>query len=199
MIKKEDMEHVLTKHLETLVDGIFAISMTLLVKGLVVPQITGPLSNTVVQNSYYNLLPNLFALVLSFLLLAILWNSHHRIFNHIEEINDTLLWINVIWLLFIILVPFSASSLGQYGNYILPNVIFNINMLGIGILLYINTHYALKMNFIKEETTKFRYRRYANIGFIFISLLALLLSFTFTSWSPVAYILILPLTLVTRK
>jgi len=199
MIKKEDMEHVLTEHLETLVDGIFAISMTLLVKGLVVPQISGPLSNTVVQNSYYSLLPNLFALVLSFLLLAILWNSHHRIFNHIEEINDTLLWINVIWLLFIILVPFSASSLGQYGNYILPNVIFNINMLGIGILLYINTHYALKMNFIKEETTKFRYRRYANIGFIFISLLALLLSFTFTSWSPLAYILILPLTLVTRK
>lgn len=199
MIKKEDMEHVLTNHLETLVDGIFAISMTLLVKGLVVPQINGPLSNTVIQNSYYSLVPNLFALILSFLLLAILWNSHHRIFNHIEEINDTLLWINVIWLLFIILVPFSASSLGQYGNYILPNVIFNINMLGIGVFLYLNTHYAIKMNFIKEETTKFRYRRYANMGFIFISLLALLLSFTFPSWSSIAYILIIPLNLVTRK
>lgn len=199
MIKKEDMEHVLTKHLETLVDGIFAISMTLLVKGLAVPQITGPLSNTVIQNSYYNLVPNLFALVLSFLLLAVLWNSHHRIFNHIEEINDTLLWINVIWLLFIILVPFSASSLGEYGSYILPNVIFNMNMLGIGVLLYISTYYALKMNFIKEETTKFRYRRYANIGFIFISLLALLLSFSFTSWSYIAYLLIIPLNLVTRK
>jgi hypothetical protein len=30
------------------------------------------------------------------------------------------------------------------------NVIL-INMLGIGILLYINTHYALKMNFIKKK------------------------------------------------
>ncbi len=67
-----------------MVDGIFAISMTLLVKVWLYPNI-GPLSNTVVQNSYYSLLPNLFALVLSFLLLAILWNSHHRIFNHIED------------------------------------------------------------------------------------------------------------------
>lgn len=37
-----------TKRLETLVDGIFAIAMTLLVLGLAVPQINGPLSNMVV-------------------------------------------------------------------------------------------------------------------------------------------------------
>jgi len=199
MVKKEDSEYMPTKRLETLVDGIFAIAMTLLVLGLAVPQINGSLSNTIILDSYYNLIPNFFALVLSFLLLAVFWNSHHRIFNQIKKIDNTLLWINVIWLLFIIIVPFSASSLGQYGSYILPNVIFNVNMMGIGIFLYLNTYYAVSKNFIKEETTQFKKRKRVSIGFIFISLLALLFSFTFTSWSSTLYILLIPLNLVARR
>lgn len=199
MVKKEDTEYYMpTKRLETLVDGIFAIAMTLLVLGLAVPQLNGSLSNTIILNSYYNLIPNFFAMILSFFLLAVFWIGHHRIFNQIEMINNTLLWINVIWLLFIILVPFSASSLGQYGSYMLPNVIFNINMLGIGIFLYLNTYYAIHKNFIKKETIKFKQRKRVNIGFIFISLLALFFSFTLPSWSPILYILIIPLNLATR-
>lgn len=199
MVKKEDTEYYMpTKRLETLVDGIFAIAMTLLVLGLAVPQLHGSLSNTIILNSYYNLIPNFFAMILSFFLLAVFWNGHHRIFNQIEMINNTLLWINVIWLLFIILVPFSASSLGQYGSYMLPNVIFNINMLGIGIFLYLNTYYAIRKNFIKKETIKFKQRKRVNIGFIFISLLALFFSFTLPSWSSILYLLIIPLNLATR-
>lgn len=199
MVKKEDTEYYMpTKRLETLVDGIFAIAMTLLVLGLAVPQLNGSLSNTIILNSYYNLIPNFFAMILSFFLLAVFWNGHHRIFNQIEMINNTLLWINVIWLLFIILVPFSASSLGQYGSYMLPNVIFNINMLGIGIFLYLNTYYAIRKNFIKKETIKFKQRKRVNIGFIFISLLALFFSFTLPSWSSILYLLIIPLNLATR-
>lgn len=199
MVKKEDTEYYMpTKRLETLVDGIFAIAMTLLVLGLAVPQLNGSLSNTIILNSYYNLIPNFFAMILSFFLLAVFWIGHHRIFNQIEMINNTLLWINVIWLLFIILVPFSASSLGQYGSYMLPNVIFNINMLGIGIFLYLNTYYAIRKNFIKKETIKFKQRKRVNIGFIFISLLALFFSFTLPSWSSILYLLIIPLNLATR-
>lgn len=199
MVKKEDTEYYMpTKRLETLVDGIFAIAMTLLVLGLAVPQLNGSLSNTIILNSYYNLIPNFFAMILSFFLLAVFWNGHHRIFNQIEMINNTLLWINVIWLLFIIIVPFSASSLGKYGSYMLPNVIFNINMLGIGIFLYLNTYYAIRKNFIKKETIKFKQRKRVNIGFIFISLLALFFSFTLPSWSSILYLLIIPLNLATR-
>jgi len=114
MVKSADSERYLpTKRLETLVDGIFAIAMTLLVLGLAVPHINGPLSNMVVQNSFYSLLPNLFSFVLSFILLALFWNIHHRIFTQIKFINSTLLWINVVWLLFIVLVPFSASAIGE--------------------------------------------------------------------------------------
>src|ERR1039458_9818122 len=92
-----------TKRLETLVDGIFAIAMTLLVLGLAVPVIHAPITNGSVQTAIYNLIPNFISLVVSFVLLAIFWKIHHRIFKQINKMNGTLLWINVIWLLFIVL------------------------------------------------------------------------------------------------
>jgi len=85
-------EYMDTKRLETLVDGIFAIAMTLLVLGLAVPQINVPLSNAVVSNTIYNLIPNFISLVISFILLAIFWKIHHRIFKQINKMNGTLLW-----------------------------------------------------------------------------------------------------------
>ncbi|MGZ7160534.1 MAG: TMEM175 family protein, partial [Methanobacterium sp.] len=115
------------KRINTLVDGIFAIAMTLLVLNLVIPPFTGQINNFQLLNSLYKILPIFFSLVLSFLLLAMFWYLHHRIFNQIKIVNRTLIWINVVWLLFVILVPFSANLIGQYGNLTLANVIFDLN------------------------------------------------------------------------
>ncbi len=196
MVKSEDFDVYMPKNrLETLVDGIFAIAMTLLVLGLAVPHLTGQLSNTIIQESYYSLYPSFFAFVLSFILLATFWNSHHRIFNQIKMINSTLLWINLIWLIFIVIVPFSASSLGEYGSYIFPNVIFNLNMLIIALMLYINLNYALRKNLLNKEVNKtiINYIRRRNEAFILIALLAVVLSYIITSWSSFVYILLFPI------
>lgn len=56
-----------TARLETLVDGIFAIAMTLLVLTLVVPDLSGQLSNAALTNALVNLLPNFIAVFVSFL------------------------------------------------------------------------------------------------------------------------------------
>jgi len=198
--KSQDV-YMPTKRLETLVDGIFAIAMTLLVLGLTVPHINVPLSNTVIQESYYTLIPNLFSFVLSFILLAAFWNRHHRMFNQIKMIDSNLLWINIIWLLFIVMVPFSASSIGQYGDYTLPCAIFNLNMLLIGLFLYLNMNYAIKKNFMNEEanTTIIKKSKRNNEVFIIIALIAIILSFQITSNSTLTYILLIPLQLAINR
>ncbi|WP_321422969.1 TMEM175 family protein [uncultured Methanobacterium sp.] len=184
-----------TKRLETLVDGIFAIAMTLLVLALAVPDITEPLSNAAVQNSLYSLIPSFYTLVMSFILLALFWSNHHRAFHKIDEMNTPLLWINVIWLLFIVLVPFSASLTGKYGEFPISHIIFNLNMLGIALFLGLNWYYASRKKFIDEKvsprdiTVTIR----TNILFIVISLLALSLSFVIPRWSALVYLLIFPL------
>ena len=169
--------------------------MTLLVLALAVPDITGPLSNAAVQYSLYSLIPSFYTLVMSFILLALFWSNHHRAFHKINDMNTPLLWINVIWLLIIVLDPFSASLTGKYGEFSISHIIFNLNMLGIALFLGLNWYYATKKNFIDEKvpsrdiTVTIR----TNVLFIVISLLALSLSFVLPRWSALVYLLIFPL------
>jgi len=190
-----------TKRLETLVDGIFAIAMTLLVLALTVPDIIGPLSNAAVQNSLYSLIPSFYTLVISFILLALFWSNHHRAFHRIKKMNTILLWINVIWLLFIVLVPFSASLTGKYGEFPISHIIFNLNMLGIAVFLGLNWYYAGRSNFIDEkiDPKTVTISKRTNALFIGIALLALLLSFIVPRFSALVYLLIFPLEYLINK
>jgi len=90
------------QRLETFVDGIFAIAMTLLVLALNIPIICGPLSNTAVEDALYRLLRSFLTLILIFILLALFWNIHHRVFQRIKEVDTILVWINMTWRLFIV-------------------------------------------------------------------------------------------------
>lgn len=202
MAKSEETDLLMdTNRLETLVDGIFAIAMTLLVLGLTVPQITGPLSNAVVQETLYGLLPNLFSLVLSFILLAVFWNIHHRMFKQIKYVNSIMLWINLVWLLFIVLVPFSATLTGEYGGFPISHVIFNLNLLGIAFFLYLNWYFADRSEFIYEKIKISQITTIKRINglFIGVALLALLLSYIIPHWCELAYILIIPLEMLIKK
>ena len=187
--------HMTTNRIEALTDGIFAIAMTLLVLALVVPDISGPVSNITVQNALYGLWHSFYTLVLSFLLLALFWSVHHRVFQRIKQVDTILLWINMIWLLFIVLVPFSASLTGKYGDFTISHVIFNLNMLGIALFLFLNTYYANYSSFVHEKVdpTEITVIKRENILFIVIALLALSLSFIIPEGSSMVYLLIFPL------
>lgn len=190
-----------TNRIEALTDGIFAIAMTLLVLALAVPDIAEPLSNAAVQNSLYSLIPSFYTLVLSFILLALFWNIHHRIFQRTIKVDNTLLWINMIWLLFIVLVPFSASLTGKYGQFPISHIVFNINMIGISIFLALNTFYAYSSGAISEKVDPkdIVMIKRDNILFIVISLLALSLSFVFPRFAALVYLLIFPLEYILHK
>jgi uncharacterized membrane protein len=54
--------------------------------------------------------------ILSFLIAAIWWNAHHRNFEHIRSSNATLRWLNLLFLLWIALLPFFTKILDQYSS-----------------------------------------------------------------------------------
>jgi uncharacterized membrane protein len=195
MENKNSSFHMSTNRIEALTDGIFAIAMTLLVLALAVPAISGPLSDAIVKNSLYSLIPSFYTLVLSFILLALFWNIHHRVFQRTKQVDNILLWINMIWLLFIVLVPFSASLTGKYGQFTISHAIFNVNMLGISIFLALNTFYVHQSEYIREKVDprEITVIKRDNVLFIVIALLALALSFIIPKESSFVYLLIFPL------
>ena len=190
-----------TKRIEALVDGIFAIAMTILVLELTVPAISGQLSNTVVQEVLLNdILPRFYSVVLSFALLGVFWVIHHRIFQLIKRVDNNLLFINITWLLFIVLVPFTTTLIGDYG-FPISHAIFNLNMFGIALFLYLNWHYADRSALIHEkvDAAQVAITKRINLLFILLSLLAILLSFIIPHWCEVIYALIIPLEAILKR
>ncbi|NCC52700.1 MAG: DUF1211 domain-containing protein [Spartobacteria bacterium] len=131
-----------TERIMTLTDGIFSIAMTLLVLSIDVPSPAQVPAGLPLQRYLLRLWPQFGNYVLSFFLLAIFWIGLHRSSYSITRTNHQHLWINIAMLMFVCLVPFSASLSGEYSNSIEAQFIFNANMLVIGLIYLGNWVYA---------------------------------------------------------
>lgn len=81
-----------SNRIEALVDGIFAITMTILVLSLAAPEIAVLLSDSIIRISLQDVLPKFYVFVLSFILIALFWTIHHRTFYIIKRADNVLLW-----------------------------------------------------------------------------------------------------------
>jgi uncharacterized membrane protein len=137
-----------TSRLEALSDGVFAIVMTILVLEIGVPMITGAAANTELMRELAEMWPKFLAYVLSFLVLGVMWVNHRFMFHHIRRSNNKLAWLNILFLMFVSLVPFSTSLLGEYGDTQTAVVAYGVNLILIlvaGLMLwsYVTGKYRL--------------------------------------------------------
>ena len=102
-------------------DAVIAIAITLLALELRLPQ---DLASGELVRHLVSLLPRLYTFLISFWVIAAYWMAHHRIFNYIRGYDNRLLRINFLFLMWIVLMPFSSSLIGGYGDLQLPLVIY---------------------------------------------------------------------------
>jgi uncharacterized membrane protein len=101
-----------TGRIEYFSDAVIAIAMTLLVLDIHLPE---RLHGETVLEAVGRDWTQFFAYGLSFLVIAINWVFHHRRFRAIVRYDSALVWINLVFLLFIAVVPFPTSLLAEYG------------------------------------------------------------------------------------
>jgi uncharacterized membrane protein len=92
-------------------DGVFAIAITLLVLSLTVPT-----SEDAVWDTLWDERRELFAYGISFAVLGKLWISHHRFFSVLERFDGTLMALNLLYLAFVVMVPYTSEVLGEHGQ-----------------------------------------------------------------------------------
>jgi len=105
-------------------DGVFAIVITLLVLDIRVPNIPEGLVSQELPSRILALEPKFLSYVISFLVIAIYWQVHHRVFRPIRSYDRTLLWLNFLFLMAISFLPFPTSLLGEYSEQQLSVVIY---------------------------------------------------------------------------
>lgn len=141
-MKKNEKSFLGTQRLETLVDGIYAIVMTLLVFDLKIPEITSGDIHAQLISKLIQLLPNLFIYFFSFIMLGIYWVGHHNVAKFVKYSDRTLLWLNLGYLALVGLIPFTTSLLSHYYMEQSGYIIYGLNLFFIGLFSYLQWDYA---------------------------------------------------------
>ncbi len=142
---KERMEYHISKNrLETMVDGIFAIAMTILVLGINPPKPDISLAQQVLPGQIFDLVPEILIFIIAFLILAGFWLDHHHHFNFVCTVDSCLLWINIFLLISLIFIPFSTDVAGDYPDVQVAVLLFHINILIVGFIFSYHLHYISK-------------------------------------------------------
>jgi TMEM175 potassium channel family protein len=94
-------------------DGVFAIAITLLVLNLSVPeQVPGDDLTGALWDQRHDLL----AYALSFAVIGRFWVVHHRAFGDMTGFDGRLMGLNLFYLAWIVLIPFSSQVLGDHAG-----------------------------------------------------------------------------------
>ena len=137
-------------------DGVFATVLTILVLDLKLDLGANPVTADI-SHSIVALWPHLFSYILTFLVTGQYWMGHHRAFDHIVHYDRRLLWYNLMFLLFIGLLPFTTAIFSSTGLTlgIFPILwsFYVLDMVCIGLMLILIWAYAITHGLVNEELT----------------------------------------------
>ncbi len=107
-------EHNPTSRIEAFSDGVFAIALTLLIIDVKIP-LTEEVSSTAdLWLALKNIIPSIFAFVLSFVVILIVWVNHHNFLKLVHGTSNAFMYANGLLLFSVVVVPFPTSLLGAY-------------------------------------------------------------------------------------
>lgn len=148
-------------------DAVVAIAITLLALDLKIETaINGHLTFADLGKAW----PKFNGFFLSFVIISLFWRIHHNFFSHIKDIDSKLMRLNIRWLLFIVLLPFSTSLISSH-LYDKPAILFYcLNVLFITFVQNrIWSYVTIKPGFLKENTSRsaiYENRLYCNVAMI---------------------------------
>jgi len=144
-----------TGRLEALVDGVFAVAMTLLVLTLSVPREKPGLSPAALTrqlgHDLYALRFTALTYAISFVIAGVYWVGHHNQFPVIRRADRVLLWITVLFLMGVTGIPFSTALLGTYPDQQIAVVLYGVNLIAIGLVLALQWWYATSNHRLTDD------------------------------------------------
>ncbi len=155
--------YLTTFRIETLEDGVFAIAMTLLVLNLKIPETT----DQSLLFSIVKIWPNLLTFFGSFLLLGVYWFGHRTALHYIKNADHVFHWLGILLLMFVSIVPFSASMIANYYHDQVAIILYGLNLITISVTMYWQWSYATRDFRLIDNDLPAYIIRFAKNRFIF--------------------------------
>jgi uncharacterized membrane protein len=155
-------------------DGVFAIAITLLVLNLDIPEHLG---SGEIANALWDQREFFFAYALSFAVIGRFWLVHHRFFSEVKAFDGRLIVLNMFYLGWIVLIPFSSEVLGEYGGTAAAIVLYAANLIGVvltGMWMAADAHRA---DLVDTSAAAHREQRYRSFFIAVVFLVSIPVAF----------------------
>lgn len=148
-------------------DAVFAIAITLMALEMKVPEIDKHVvSDHLLAEKLAELIPKFIGFLVSFFVIGLYWTVHHRMFGFVVAYTPRLLWLNLFFLLAVVLMPFSSAF---YSAYVIrqlkaPVIVYVANVLflgSMGLVLWnylVNPRHKLVEGVTPQMIRYFRFR-----------------------------------------
>src|SRR5690348_12842177 len=143
------MSRALSKHrLEALVDGIFAVAMTLLVLDIKLPDDLTFGSDRELWEHLLSLERHLVIYVITFVVTGRYWLAHHLQFHFVHAVDRRMIGLNLLFLLVVSFLPFVTDLVGDHKELALPCIFYGatlivLNAVALAHVRYLRRHPAL--------------------------------------------------------
>jgi uncharacterized membrane protein len=173
-------------------DAVFAIAITLLVIEIKIPgkeELGGAVSDASLLHALGQLIPKFIGFIVSFMMIGLYWTVHHRMFGFVTGYTRKLLLLNLVFLFFVALMPFSTGFYSEFAGPDLyrqqlkvPMTFYVLNFCCLGILNYFMWSYvANPKNRVAEPPVNLLVARQAKARSLVVPLI-------FFCMLPVAYL-----------
>ncbi|MEP6678332.1 MAG: TMEM175 family protein [Betaproteobacteria bacterium] len=179
--------------LEALIDGIFAVALTLLVLDIKLPDTQAFATNDALWRRLLELERHFAIYVISFVVIGMYWISHHIQFHFVRYTDRALIWIDLFYLLLISFVPFATDLMGDHKDLVLPCEIYGVTLLGLSALSFLHLEYLSRHPYLTtaELTPEIvRLIKHRILLFMLIPLTSMVIAFYSTHIALYTYMLL---------
>jgi len=129
-------------NLERITNGIFAFTMTLLARNILMPD-AGSITNMATFDTFFDKsILTVIDFVGIFILLAMFWMLFFQMFHRMKTYDYHFLHVHMLALMAIVMLPFTSAFTALSQNFPFADLFFQCNYLMLGLILAYLWHYA---------------------------------------------------------
>ena len=143
VVHRMNLNQIKVEYVVSFSDALFAFSITFMALSIQIPTFSSNIADSELTRRLGQLLiPNIIHYIVSFMVVGMYWISYHRIFEHIRRADITLVWVNLLFLLFVALVAYFTGLLTTYDTHRIVVISFSGIMAATGFVLCLIWGYA---------------------------------------------------------
>jgi uncharacterized membrane protein len=180
------LEPITKVNLERLTNGIYAFTMTLMIRNIQTPP-AGTIDNA---GSFLHYISTTVLVVAdfigAFIILGMFWLFYFQMFHRMKAFDYRFLYIHLLSLMIVVFIPFTQSFTSESTNIKVADILFQFNYLALSIVLVYAWYYASRTNpslLVPELTgpeVSFLMKKFlVPLGVAALGILILLLGFPF--------------------